>query len=65
MKLFIKSNNMTCVDLEYVILGDILSNILSYFNAYRTTCPLIQIQVRTIVNDNHCYKEMYGSICAH
>lgn len=56
---------MTCVDLEYVILGDILSNILSYFNAYRTTCPLIQIQVRTIVNDNHCYKEMYGSICAH
>lgn len=42
---------MTCVELEYVILGDILSNILSYFNAYRTTCPLIQIQVRTIVND--------------
>lgn len=56
---------MTCVELEYVVLGDILSSILSYFSAYRTTFPLIQIQVRTIVNDKHCYKEMRGSICAH
>lgn len=60
-----KSNIMTCVELEYVVLGDILSSIFSYFSAYRTTFPLIQIQVRTIVNDKHCYKEMRGSICAH